>query len=70
MDNVGFGACQVNVVLDVRMMGEELLSFHPLTNEASTVVSWAGLTRWIEATGHDYTVVDFCSGHVVPTKAL
>ena len=37
------------------------LLFHPLTNEASTAISVADFVKFIAATGHSYTEVDFAA---------
>jgi hypothetical protein len=49
------------------MLNEKQLSFHPLTNDASTVIASADLGRWISHTGHGYSVVDLSAGTVVST---
>ena len=53
----------VNVALDARLLapGADPLLFHPLTNEATTAVTAAGLLAFIAATGHSYEVVDFAA---------
>ena len=58
---------QVNVVLDSRMLAESQLSFHPMTNQASTLLSPSDLLKWVHATGHSATVVDMAAGTVVRT---
>lgn len=50
---------QVNVAFDKKLVDQTLLNFHPLTNEATTAISWADLTKFLEATGHGFKVVDF-----------
>jgi Ala-tRNA(Pro) deacylase len=54
-------ALQVNVALDARLLapGAGPLHFHPQTNEASTAIEAADLQKFIAATGHSVTVVDF-----------
>ena len=49
----------VQVAIDSRMMDCKQLWFHPLTFEASTAISPAGLTKWIHASGREFEVVDF-----------
>ena len=45
-------AHRVNVVLDAAMMAHDLVSYHPLRNDATTTISPAGLIRFIESCGH------------------
>lgn len=56
-------ALQVNVALDARLLAEgaDPLYFHPLTNEASVAIKAADFVKFLNATGHAYTVVDFAS---------
>ena len=49
----------VQVAIDSRMMDCKQLWFHPLTFEASTAISPAGLAKWIRASGREFEVVDF-----------
>lgn len=56
---------QVNVALDSRMFAESQLSFHPMTNQASTLISPSDLVKWIAATGHTSSVVDMAAGAIV-----
>ena len=44
---------KVLVVLDERMMAQELLNYHPLTNAATTTIRAEDLLRFISACGHD-----------------
>ena len=46
-----------NVILDEVMMKNELLNYHPLTNDATTTISSADLVSFIEATGHQPRIV-------------
>lgn len=52
-------ARRVAVVLDQQMLEHDLLNFHPLHNEATTAISSADLTRFLEITGHAPLIVDF-----------
>jgi Ala-tRNA(Pro) deacylase len=54
-------ALQVNVALDARLLaaGASPLFFHPLTNEASVAIGAEDLVRFINSTGHEFTLVDF-----------
>jgi Ala-tRNA(Pro) deacylase len=45
-------AGRVTVVLDVAMMANDVLNFHPLANTGTTTISHAGLLKFLEATGH------------------
>ena len=44
---------RVRVVLDAEMMDGKRLNFHPLSNDATTSISPAGLLRFLKACGHD-----------------
>jgi Ala-tRNA(Pro) deacylase len=48
---------RVNVVLDAAMMAEEVLNYHPLTNEATTSIAAADLIRFLRDTGHDPAIL-------------
>jgi Ala-tRNA(Pro) deacylase len=50
---------RVSVVLDAGLMAKEPLNFHPLTNEATTIVAKDDLLRFIAACGHVPRIVDF-----------
>lgn len=49
---------QVNVVLDADMMACELVSYHPLTNTATTTLSPDGLLAFIRSCGHEPQIVN------------
>jgi Ala-tRNA(Pro) deacylase len=44
---------RVTTVLDVEMLREDPLNFHPMRNDRTTAISAAGLLKFIHATGHD-----------------
>ncbi len=44
---------KVQLVLDVKMMEEELLNFHPLENIATTSISSENFVKFIKAVGHE-----------------
>jgi Ala-tRNA(Pro) deacylase len=46
-------AGRVRVVLDPEMMDGERLNFHPLTNDATTGITPAGLLTFLKACGHE-----------------
>ncbi len=46
-----------NVILDEAMMKNELLNYHPLSNDATTTISSADLVKFIKATGHHPRIV-------------
>lgn len=52
-DRVG----RVAVLLDEPMMGEELLNYHPLENTATTAIRRDDLLKFIEATGHQPSIL-------------
>lgn len=49
---------QVNVVLDSKMMSQDLVNYHPLTNEMTTALQPEGLRNFIRACGHDFHEVE------------
>ncbi|MDF1686534.1 MAG: Ala-tRNA(Pro) deacylase [Parvibaculaceae bacterium] len=51
-------AQRVNLVLDASMMAYEKLTYHPLTNEASTLITKADFLKFIEWCGHTPQIVD------------
>ena len=50
---------RVRFIADKALMGFEMVNFHPLVNTATTAISAADLRRFVAATGHDLTEVDF-----------
>jgi len=52
-------AGRVQVVLDKAMLAEDPLNYHPLHNAATTALAPGDLVRFIEATGHRATILDF-----------
>jgi Ala-tRNA(Pro) deacylase len=46
-------SARVAVVLDARLMDNDLVNFHPLVNTATTTVPREGLLAFLRATGHD-----------------
>ena len=50
---------RVRVVLDKEMLDQELLNYHPLTNEATTAITAQDLVRFIRSCGHDPLILDF-----------
>jgi Ala-tRNA(Pro) deacylase len=49
---------RVRVILDAEMMRCELLNYHPLSNDATTTITPAGLLAFVESCGHHPRVVD------------
>lgn len=49
---------RVSVVLDSWMMAQDLINYHPLRNDMTTTLTPAGLTRFLEHTGHVPRLVD------------
>jgi Ala-tRNA(Pro) deacylase len=43
---------RVTVVLDARLMANEIVHFHPLTNTGTTTLARQDLIKFLEATGH------------------
>jgi Ala-tRNA(Pro) deacylase len=48
---------RVKVVLDERLMDNDIINAHPLTNEATTSIRSSDLVRFIKATGHDPVIL-------------
>lgn len=48
---------KVKVVLDERLMDNDIINAHPLTNEATTSIRSSDLVRFIKATGHDPVIL-------------
>ena len=44
---------RIHVILDDRMMAEELLNYHPLKNDATTTIRAADLVTFIKSLGHE-----------------
>ena len=47
----------VQFFLDSELMESEIINAHPLTNEATTSIARADLLRFVEATGHQPTIL-------------
>jgi len=52
-------AQRVRFVADAALMRFDRVNFHPLVNTATTSIRQADLRRFVEATGHALTEVDF-----------
>jgi Ala-tRNA(Pro) deacylase len=50
---------KVRFVLDAALMACEPLNFHPLSNDATTAISRAGLLDFLAALGREPVIVDF-----------
>ena len=50
---------RVQFIVDAALMGFDTVNFHPLVNTATTAISQADLRRFVTATGHALTEVDF-----------
>jgi Ala-tRNA(Pro) deacylase len=48
---------RVNVVLDATLQDYDLINLHPLTNTATTTISYADLIRFLEDCGHPPGIV-------------
>ena len=51
-------AGRVSVVLDARLMGHDMLNFHPLENNATTTIARDDLLTFLKASGHDPAIID------------
>jgi Ala-tRNA(Pro) deacylase len=49
---------QVTAVLDVEMLREDPLNFHPMRNDRTTAISAASLLKFIHATGHEPLIAE------------
>jgi Ala-tRNA(Pro) deacylase len=52
-------AGRVRYILDAALEAYDEVNFHPLVNTATTRVSLSDFKRFVSATGHDLTVIDF-----------
>ncbi|MEM7493763.1 MAG: YbaK/EbsC family protein [Pseudomonadota bacterium] len=50
---------RVRFIVDTALMTFETVNFHPLVNTATTAIASVDLKRFVEATGHMMTEVDF-----------
>ncbi len=50
---------RVRFIADAALMGFDTVNFHPLVNTATTAISREDFRRFVEATGHSLTEVDF-----------
>ena len=50
---------RVRFIADAALMGFDRVNFHPLVNTATTAIAREDLQRFVEATGHSLTVIDF-----------
>ncbi|MDJ0919717.1 MAG: prolyl-tRNA synthetase associated domain-containing protein [Henriciella sp.] len=50
---------RVQFIADKALLQFDAVNFHPLENTATTRISSADLRRFVEATGHELTEVDF-----------
>jgi len=48
---------RITVILEERMMQQELLNYHPLSNDATTTIASADLVSFIRSCGHEPRVV-------------
>lgn len=48
---------RTNVILDARMMDQEILNYHPLGNDATTTIRSGDLLAFIRSCGHEPRVV-------------
>lgn len=50
---------RVRFIADAVLMGFDKVNFHPLVNTATTAIGREDFRRFVEATGHSLTVIDF-----------
>ncbi|WP_084420833.1 prolyl-tRNA synthetase associated domain-containing protein [Henriciella litoralis] len=50
---------KVRFIVDKALLAHETLNFHPLVNTATTAISREDFRKFVAATGHDMTEVDF-----------
>lgn len=56
---------KITVILDVAMMREEWLNYHPLQNDATTTIRAADLMTFIRSCGHEPRIVAVSGSHEV-----
>lgn len=49
----------VNPILDQSLFDADVTCFHPLKNDATTVIASQDLITFVEALGHSYQIIDF-----------
>ena len=49
---------RVRLIFDAALMEQEIINGHPLRNDATTSIRRDDLRRFVEATGHDFTVLN------------
>ncbi|MEM5515623.1 prolyl-tRNA synthetase associated domain-containing protein [Henriciella sp. AS95] len=52
---------KVRFIVDAALMAFETVNFHPLVNTGTTAISRQDFRKFVEATGHDLTEVDFAA---------
>ncbi|KCZ51157.1 prolyl-tRNA synthetase associated domain-containing protein [Hyphomonas pacifica] len=52
-------AGRVHFLVDAALTEHEPVNFHPMTNTGTTAISRADFRKFVEATGHDFVIVDF-----------
>lgn len=52
---------RVRFIADAALMAFDTVNFHPLVNTATTAISSADLRKFVTATGHELTEIDFTS---------
>ena len=55
-------AGRVTVVLERRMLAQDPLNYHPLSNDRTTAISPADLLKFLAATGHAPLLLDLAEG--------
>ena len=49
--------CRANVILDMDMMDQTFLNYHPLINEATTTISSTDLLKFVNSCGHKAQII-------------
>jgi Ala-tRNA(Pro) deacylase len=52
---------EVTLIFDKALMDHDVINAHPLTNDATTSIATADLKRFVEAAGHDVTILNLAS---------
>ena len=55
-------ANQVTLIFDEALMRHEVINCHPLRNDATTSIGRDDLKRFVEATGHEFAVLNLSAG--------
>jgi Ala-tRNA(Pro) deacylase len=52
-------AGRVRFLVDAVLAGADIVNYHPLVNTGTTAISQADFRRFVDATGHEFEIIDF-----------